>query len=82
MKVKEFVDKYKVDYSTVYSATATIPLGRCDGPYEYDEADMLVAVRTAARRRRDASKASLEKAERIIANCTTPEANKIVEDKF
>lgn len=82
MKVKEFCDKYRVDYSTVYSATATIPLKKREGPYEYDEADMIVAVREAARRRRDASAASFAKAVSILNNCTTPEANKIVESKF
>ena len=81
MKVKEFCDKYHVDYSTVYSATATIPLKKCEGPYEYDEADMLVAVRKAARRRRDASAASLAKAESIIKNCTTPETDAIIAGK-
>lgn len=78
MKVKEFCDKYGVDYSTVYAATATIPLGRAEGPYEYAEADMLAAVRTAAVRRRATSKAAYEKATRIIANCSTSEADEIL----
>ena len=79
MRVKEFCDKYGVDYGTVYSATATLPLGSSEGHYEYDELDMLVAVRASAFRRRDKARADLEKAERILKNCDTPQARKLLE---
>ena len=78
MKVKEFSEKYQVDYNTVYCATAAIPLGRNEGPYEYSEADMLIAVRSAAERRKNAAEISLERSTRILKNCSTPEAMRII----
>ena len=79
MKVNDFAKKYHVDYGTVYAATATIKPIRGEGMYEFDEAELIKAVRKSAQRRRENCVAALERVEMILDHVSTDEANRIVE---
>ena len=71
MKVQEFVEKYGVDYNTVYNATGEIPFGRMVTAYsrDYEEADLKEAVIVVAKRRREKALGALARAEDVLHKC-------------
>lgn len=67
MTVKEFSEKYGVDYSTVYNATWLIHSTTMSLRYkQYDEAELMKATKTVVNNRISRHKKELEKAEEIM----------------
>ena len=69
MKVKEFSDKYKIDYNTVYTCAWLISDVGGGSKYDYDENALRNAVMDAAQRRMYDAQRKLDRAKYIYDQC-------------
>ena len=71
MTVKEFSDKYHVDYATVYNATWMIkPINNRIRGRQYDEEELRQAVISNCINRMERLRHEMNRAEQVIMKCS------------